>query len=320
MYTMMLRIRLFEERVAELLFANEIKCPTHLYIGEEAIATGVCANLEKEDFIFSNFRSHGHYIAKGGDLNQLMAELFGKETGCSRGRGGSMHLVAPEIGILGTSAIVGGGIPLAVGVSLSIKIKNKNHIVVSFFGDGATDEGVFYESINFASLKKLPILFVLENNFYSTHLPLRFRQPADNIYQRVKTFKIPSVRIDGNDVIKVYQATKNAIRYIKEGKGPFFMECRTYRWRAHVGPWHDIDVGFRTKKEVEKWKRKCSIKRLERVLIEKNLLNDEKKNKILLQIEEEIQKAYDFAKKSPFPKPSELTKNVYREKFIIDRD
>lgn len=308
----MVKIRMFEECVADLLFAGKIKCPTHLYIGEEAIATGVCANLQKDDYAFGTYRSHGFYIAKGGSLGSLMSELLGKETGCSRGRGGSMHVVAPEIGILGTTAIVGGIIPLAVGSALAVKMQNNDRVVVSFFGDGATDEGVFYESINFASLKKLPIVFICENNHYSTHLPLRYRQPADNIYQRVKSFKIPAVRIDGNDATVTYQTTKDAIEHVKSKQGPFFIECRTYRWRAHVGPWHDIDVGFRTRAEVEKWEKKCPIKRLERLLTKKRILNIKKKDKILDGIKEEVAGAYNFAKESPYPKKSELAKNVYK--------
>ncbi|MCK4816539.1 thiamine pyrophosphate-dependent dehydrogenase E1 component subunit alpha, partial [bacterium] len=219
MYTTMLRIRMLEEKVVDMLFATEIKCPSHLYIGEEAVATGVCATLQKEDYAFGTYRSHGFYLAKGGNMDSLMSELLCRETGCSRGRGGSMHVIAPEIGILGTTAIVGGIIPLAVGTAMATKMRKEDRVIVCFFGDGATDEGVFYESINFASIKKLPIIFICENNHYSTHLPLRYRQPADNIYQRVENFKIPSVRIDGNDVRKTYQTTKDAVEQVKSKEG-----------------------------------------------------------------------------------------------------
>jgi pyruvate dehydrogenase E1 component alpha subunit len=312
LYTTMLRIRIFEEKVMEMLFANEIKCPTHLYIGEEAVATGVCASLQKHDYAFGTYRSHGFYIAKGGTMNSLMSELLCKETGCSRGKGGSMHVAAPEIGILGTTAIVGGIIPLAVGTAMAVKMQNDDRIVVSFFGDGATDEGVFYESINFASVRKLPIVFVCENNHYSTHLPLRYRQPADNIYQRVKGFKIPAVRIDGNDVIKTYHTAENAIEHVKSQRGPFFIECETYRWRSHVGPWEDIDVGFRTRKEVEKWKKKCPVKKLEKVLMEKRILDEQEKTQILDQVNKEVAEAQDFARNSAYPEKTELEKDVYR--------
>ncbi len=223
-----------------------------------------------------------------------------------------MHVAAPEIGILGTSAIVGGGIPLAVGTAMATKMHKDDRVVVCFFGDGATDEGVFYESINFASLKKLPILFVCENNFYSTHLPLRFRQAADNIYQRIRAFKIKAVRVDGNDVVKTYLTSKSAIEHIRSAKEPFFIECRTYRWRAHVGPWDDIDVGFRTRREVEKWKKKCPIKRLETTLMEKDILNPNK-DKIIDKIKGEVLQAYNFAKQSPYSKKSELKSDVYKK-------
>jgi len=312
LYATMLRIRMLEEKVVEMLFSDEIKCPVHLYIGEEAIATGVCASLQKEDYAFGTYRSHGFYLAKGGNMDSLMSELLCKETGCSRGKGGSMHVVAPEIGILGTTAIVGGIIPLAVGTAMATKMRKEDRVVVCFFGDGATDEGVFYESINFASLNKLPIIFICENNHYSTHLPLRMRQPADNIYQRVKGFKIPAVRIDGNDVIKVYQTANQAAKHVRGNKGPFFMECNTYRWRSHVGPWEDIDVGFRTREEVEEWIKKCPIKKLEKKLLEKNVLNVKEKTQLSDQINKEIIEAYDFAKQSPYPTKGEIEKDVYR--------
>jgi len=313
LYANMIKIRMFEERVSELLLAGEIKCPTHLYIGQEAVAAGVCANLRKDDYTFGTYRSHGFYIAKGGDLNGLMAELLGKATGCSRGRGGSMHVVAPEIGILGTSAIVGGTVPLAVGCAMAMKLKNDKRVVVSFFGDGATDEGVFYESVSFASLKKLPIVFVCENNFYSTHLPLRFRQPADNIWQRVKAFTMPAAHVDGNDVVAVYLTSRNAVEHARAKEGPFFIECRTYRWRAHVGPWDDIDVGFRTRKEVDKWKKRCPIKKLERTLFEMQILNAEKNDNIRTELEDEIAHAYEFASQSVYPDGKELLEYVYRK-------
>ena len=310
-YTTMLKIRLFEEKVVDLLFAQEIQCPSHLYIGEEAIATGVCLALRKDDYAFGTYRSHGFYLAKGGKMEHLMSELLCRETGCSRGKGGSMHVIAPEVGILGTSAIVAGTIPLAVGTAMATKMRKEEKIVVCFFGDGATDEGVFYESISFASLQKLPIIFVCENNHYSTHLPLRCRQPADNIFQRAEKFSIPSVRIDGNDVVKTYQTTKEAVEKTKDKEGPFFIECETYRWRSHVGPWEDIDVGFRTKEEVEGWIKKCPIKRLEEKLLEDCVINKQKKTQIYNQIYEEIEQAYDFAGQSLYPEKGEVETDVY---------
>ena len=194
LYENMLRIRLFEERVAELL-ANEaeIKCPTHLYIGQEAVAVGVCANLRNDDYVFSTHRSHGHYLAKGGDLKALMAELYGKATGCSKGRGGSMHLASPDVGLPGSSAIVAGTIPIAVGVAMSFKMQKKDTISIAFFGDGATNEGAFYESLNFASLKKLPVIFACENNLFSTHMPISSCLADTDIYKKAEAFKMTGV-------------------------------------------------------------------------------------------------------------------------------
>ena len=312
MYATMLRIRKFEERVAELLLEEEIKCPTHLYIGQEAIATGVCANLRRDDYVFSTHRSHGHYIAKGGDLKSMMAELYGKSTGCSRGRGGSMHLVAPELGLLGSAAIVASTIPLAVGAALASVMQGDGRVAVVFFGDGATDEGVFDESLNFASLRKLPVVFICENNLFSTHLPLSLRQPADNICERSQVHMMPGIRVDGNNVSEVFQASKKAIEDARSGRGPALIECRTFRWRAHVGPWWDIDVGFRTKEEVEKWIERCPIKAYEEFLSNRGIISDSEKSQISKQIEEEIEAALAFARKSPFPSKSELTEDIFR--------
>ena len=247
MYITILKIRKFEERVSDLLLNNEIKCPTHLYIGQEALATGVCANLKEEDYVFSTHRSHGHYIAKGGDLKLLMAELYTKRTGCSKGKGGSMHIVAPEIGFLGSSSIVGGNLPLSVGVALASSMLKNDRVSVAFFGDGATDEGVFHESLNFASLKKLPVLFICENNLFSTHLPLFLRQPTNDIYKKVESYLIPGICVDGNNVLEVFEASRKAIERARNGGGPTLIEGKTFRWRAHVGPWLDIDISFRTK-------------------------------------------------------------------------
>jgi len=311
MYETMLRIRRFEERLGDLILQGEIKTPCHLYIGEEAVAVGVCSALKRTDYIFGNHRSHGHYIAKGGDINKLMAEIYCKSTGCSRGKGGSMHVVAPEIGLLGTPPIVASSIPIAVGTALSSCIKNEKRVAVSFFGDGATNEGVFYESLNFASLKKLPVVFVCENNLYSTHMPITKTLADTNIAKKASGFGMPGFKIDGNDVLKVYQAVKKAIDNVRKGKGPTLIECQTYRWRGHVGPDDNIQgihTDIRPKSELESWKAKCPIKRAERTL---NLSAPQKK-RIAGKIEKEIEKAVMFAKNSPFPKKAELVRDVLR--------
>ena len=241
MYKTMLKIRRAEESIAKRVINKEIICPCHLYIGEEAVATGVCSGLEKDDYVFSTHRSHGHYIAKGGDLNEMMAEIYGKVTGCSSGRGGSMHIASPEMGLPGSSAIVAGTISLAVGAALAFSMQNKGAVSVAFFGDGAVDEGVFYESLNIASLYKLPVIFVCENNLCSTHLPISACLADTNIYKKAKVFDIPGIKVDGNNVLEVYNAAKKAIENARCGKGPSLIECMTYRWRGHVGPNDDLD-------------------------------------------------------------------------------
>ena len=311
-YVTMLKIRKFEERVAELLLEDEIKCPTHLYIGQEAVAVGVCAGLRKDDYVFSNHRSHGHYIAKGGDLKLLMAELYCRKTGCSKGKGGSMHVVAPEVGFMGSSSIVGGGLPLAVGAALASDIAGNGRVAIAFFGDGATDEGVFHECLNFASLRKLPTVFICENNLYSTHLRLSLRQPSDNIYQKAEGYAMPGYRVDGNDVIEVFQASQEAIERARSGKGPTLIECRTYRWRAHVGPWHDLDFWFRTKEEVESWIERCPVKKHREILLDQGLLSESEMEQISDRIDREIEESLAFAKESPFPDKTELMDDVFR--------
>jgi len=205
MYVTMVKIRKFEERVGELVSQGKIETPCHLYTGQEAIATGVCSSLNKEDFIFGNHRSHGHYIAKGGDLKKLMAEIHTRATGCCGGKGGSMHVIAPEVGLLGTPPIVAASIPLAAGAALAAKLKGTNQVAVVFFGDGATNEGVFYETLNFASLKKLPVIFVCENNFYATHMPIEECSADTDIAKKAEIFNIQGLKINGNDVVEVYK-------------------------------------------------------------------------------------------------------------------
>ena len=312
MYITMLKIRRFEERVAELLLEQEIKCPTHLYIGEEAVATGVCANLRRDDYVFSTHRSHGHYIAKGGDIKALMAELYGKVTGCSKGKGGSMHLASLDVGLPGSSAIVAGTVPLSVGAALAFSLQKKDTVAVAFFGDGATNEGVFYESLNFASLKKLPVIFVCENNLYSTHMPISACLADTNIYQKAGTFNMPGVRIDGNNVAEVFKAAKRAIEDARNGKGPTLIECMTYRWRGHVGPNFDLEKGLRSKEQLDYWINRCPIKTLEEFLLEHDILSESEKLQILRSIDNEVKEAVIFAKESPYPEPCEVLNDVFK--------
>jgi len=315
LYLQMLRIRECEESFVEPILSKEIVCPVHLYVGEEAIAVGVSANLKREDVVFGNHRSHGHYLAKGGEMKNMVAELYGKETGCSKGRGGSMHLISKSVNFLGSAPIVGGTISLATGAALSLKIRKLKNITVSFFGDGATGEGVLYESLNFASLNRLPILFVCENNFYSTHLPLREIRPNDEIYKVASPFSIKSYVVDGNDVLKVYATAKKAIDDIRKGKGPVFIECRTYRLRGHVGPDDNIQgthTDIRPKAEIEKWRKKEPLKRFEKYLLQKKAANKEELERMKNEVRKEVKEAHAFAKQSPYPKSNDLTKYVFR--------
>ena len=314
LYKMMIRIRLFEESLVDPILKGELKTPCHLYSGEEAIAAGVCAALSKEDYAFGYHRSHGHYLAKGGDMKQLAAEIYGKKTGCSKGRGGSMHVISKEAGFLGSTPIVAGTIALATGAALASKIRGEQRIAVSFFGDGATGEGVLYESLNFAALKKLPILFVCENNFYSTHLPIREIRPNDNIVEIAKPFDILSFRVDGNDAVKIYETAKEAVEYMRLGKGPVFMEARTYRLRGHVGADDNIQgthVDMRPKEEIEEWKARDPILLFEKRLESEFGQSKEKIASFRKAAQREIEDAHRFAKESPYPSKEELHDYVF---------
>lgn len=307
----MLKIRMFEEKIVELYPAQDMRTPVHLYIGQEAIASGVCANLKKDDYLFTNHRCHGHLIAKGSDLKPLIAELYGKKTGCSKGKAGSMHLIAPEIGILTTSAIVGAGIPLAVGTALASKLKKDNRISVVFFGDGAADTSSFYQSLNFASLHKLPVVFICENNFYATQSPIKARQVNTDIYRKASVFKMHGERIDGNDVIAVYESSKKAVKKAREKKEPSLIECITYRIKPHVGHGSDVHSGYRSKNEHEKWLKKCPIKRFTKFLLDKKIISEQQINKIKNSIAKKIDSALSFSKNSQIPSKNESLKDVY---------
>lgn len=312
MYATMVKIRKFEERAAELVSQKEINCPTHLYIGQEAVATGVCSALRKGDWVFSTHRSHGHYIAKGGEIKAMMAELYGKATGCSRGRGGSMHLASPDVGLPGSSAIVAGTVPLAVGTALAFSMQKGEGVSVAFFGDGAASEGVWYESLNFASLKKLPVIFVCENNLYSTHMPISACLADTNIYKKAEVFNMPGVRVNGNDVIEILKVASSAIEDARQGKGPTLIECLTYRWRGHVGPSYDLDTGLRSKEELDYWMSRDPIRMLEELLLNHGIIPESEKKQIYRDIEHEIEEAVAFAKDSPYPEQNELLNNVFK--------
>ena len=316
LYRSMVRIRICEESFVEPIVNGEVRCPVHLYTGQEAIATGVCFALSERDYVFSSHRSHGHYLAKGGSIKELVAEIYGKEAGCSRGRGGSMHIIAPEIGMLGSAPIVAGTIPLALGAALASKIRKEKKVTVSFFGDGAAGEGILYESLNFAALRRLPIILACENNFYSTHMPIRECRPENNIFEIGKPFCIQGYRVDGNDVLKVYEVSKKAVGQCRKGQGPVLIEFITYRLRGHVGPDDNIQgtrTDIRPKEEVEAWRKKDPIRRFEAFLIKNRILKKEDLGRINQQVEAEVKEAHRYAKMSPYPNPDELVRYVFKE-------
>jgi TPP-dependent pyruvate/acetoin dehydrogenase alpha subunit len=315
LYKTMVRIRLCEESLVEPILNGEIHCPVHLYSGEEAIATAVCAALTEEDYIFGTHRSHGHYLAKGGDMGELIAEIYGKETGCSGGRGGSMHIIEPAKGMMGAAPIVAGTISLALGAALASRIRREKTVSVSFFGDGATGEGVLYESLNFAALKCLPILFVCENNLYSTHMPIRECRSNLPISYIGKPFGISALRVNGNDVLKVYETAREAVDTCKEGRGPVFIECLTYRLRGHVGPDDNIQgthQDIRPEDEIKRWKKKDPIPNFKRYLIENAIVEDDELVRIEEAAEKEVHEAHAFTKDSPHPQQSEMEKYVFK--------
>lgn len=308
----MLRIRRTQLEIERRYPKDEMKTPVHLCIGQEAIAAAVASCLNKNDYVFSNHRGHGHYIAKGGDLRAMIAELYCRETGCSRGRGGSMHLVDPDAGLLGSSSIVGGGIPIAVGAALSISMRKTGQVSVVFFGDAATEEGVFYESVNFAVLKNLPVIFVCENNFYSVCTHQSKRQAIDNIYSRLEGCGMPGYRLDGCDVMGAYSVAEKCVNDSRAGKGPSLIESRAYRWRGHAGPGPDYRLGYRTKKELDGWMRRCPIEELKRFMLKNSIFDKAGFVRIERAVAKEVADAFRFAIASPMPKKEDIRKNLFQ--------
>ena len=306
----MVRIRVTEERIADLVEAGEIGTPCHLYIGQEAIAAGVCAVLETRDYIWGGHRSHGHYLAKGGSLRAMLAEIFGKATGCSRGRGGSMHLFAGDVGLLGTVPLVTATVPLAVGAALASRLRDDGLVSVAFFGDGAMEEGHFHESLNMAALYRLPVIFVCENNFYASHLQLLERRVADNLAQAAQFHGAVGVRVDGNDVVAVYESATEAVARAREGEGPTLIECRTYRWRGHVGPSTNEDVGLKRKDELKEWLPRDPIRRA-RERLQAGGATHEYFEEVDERVRIEVNEAVAYARESPVPPESDLGRHVF---------
>lgn len=304
----MILIRLFEEKARELFQAGLIRGTIHLYMGEEAVAVGACANLSREDLIVSTHRGHGHCIAKGADIKAMMAELLGKATGCCKGKGGSMHIAEVDVGILGASGIVASGIPVAVGAAFSQKYKNTGRVVISFFGDGATNNGAFHESLNLASIWKLPIVFICENNLYAITVPASISTSVRDIAIRATSYSIPGVIADGNDVEDVYHKVSEAVRLAKSGSGPSLIEAKTYR---HEGHWVGDQKVYRTRKEEQQWYEKDPVTLYSNKLIAENLLSSSELDEIYSRIGNKISDAEAFAKDSPFPDKLEVYKDIY---------
>jgi pyruvate dehydrogenase E1 component alpha subunit len=315
-YRNMLEIRLFEEEVAKRYPSGKMKTPTHLGIGQEAIAVGVLSDKSSEDVVFSHHRCHNHFLAAGGQMSALAAELYGKATGCSGGRGGSVHLVDSQVGFLGSSAILGQSIALGVGAAFGKKSLGLEGLSIVFFGDGALEEGIAWESINFAAVHKLPVLFVCENNFYSTESNLSNRRAENTSFcSKAESFGVESLRVDGNDVIEVARSSETIMSEIRKGGGPRFIEAETYRWMEHVGPFFDHEMGreYRTLHELELWKLRCPIQNHETKLLDSFGFTQDDLEEIRTKITTKVASAFQFAEDSLFPDPRTLGEKVYSQ-------
>jgi TPP-dependent pyruvate/acetoin dehydrogenase alpha subunit len=311
LFTKILFIRIVEEKIADIYSEQEMRCPVHLSIGQEATAVGVCHALEKSDIVLSNHRSHAHYLAKNGNLKKFFAEIYGKKNGCSKGRGGSMHLTDMSNGFMVSTPIVAGTMPLSLGVAFNMKIHKKKNVSVIFLGDGTAEEGIFHECLNFAKLKNLPVLFVCENNLYSVYTHLSERQPNRPLSDIPKAHGLDCYEADGNNVLDVYNVAGEAIRKIKSGAGPAYIELKTYRWREHCGPNYDNNIGYRTEEEFEIWKEKDPIVKLKNKLSSEDILSKNEIKKIELKIQSKIKNAVNYAKRSSLPGKNDLGKYLY---------
>lgn len=307
-YTTMNKIRKFEEKVLTLFERNMLRGSVHLYIGEEAVASTVCSRLRDNDFIASTHRGHGHCIAKGAELGKAMAEMMGKETGYCKGRGGSMHIADITKGNLGANAIVGAGMPIAVGGALAAQLKGTDQVSVAFFGDGASNQGTFHEAINLASVWKLPAIFVCENNGFGISVPVKESTSVKDISVRSASYDIPGYTVDGNDVLAIDEVIEKAIERARSGQGPTLIECKTYRWMGH---WTGDPQVYRTREEVEEWKNRCPIKRLREYMIQNNILSEKEIDGIEMDVENQIDEAEKFALESPEPDPNKVMEDVF---------
>lgn len=308
----MYRIRAVEEKIAAKYPEGKMRCPTHLSIGQEAVPSAVSENLKADDFAVSTHRGHAHYLAKGGCLNSMISELYGKATGCCGGRGGSMHLADTSVGFMGTTAIVGNSIPLGVGLALSAQLRGSGQISCVYLGDGAIEEGAFYESVNFSVVRKLPVLFICENNLYSVYSPLATRQPSSRkIFKMVEAMGIPVDSCDGNDVVKSCLIASKAMSKIRNGNGPYFLEFSTYRWREHCGPNFDNHLLYRSMDEVNSWMVRDPLIRAEQLLLQNDPSLRIELEKYRDEVLYEIGHAFEFAESSPYPSVLSVGVGVY---------
>jgi TPP-dependent pyruvate/acetoin dehydrogenase alpha subunit len=309
LYRTMLTIRRFEERVSKEFHEGTIAGFVHSYIGQEAVAAGVIANLRRDDRIISNHRGHGHCIAKGADLNGMMAEIYGKRTGYCKGKGGSMHIADFSVGMLGANGIVGAGLPIATGAALAAQLEGKGRVTVVFFGDGASQEGEFHESLNLASIWKLPIVFICENNFYGVNTPAQYAMGMTDIARKALSYDMPGMALDGNDVVAVYSAAHEAVAQARTGNGPSLLECRTYRWHSHFEANSIPDL--RPVEEIESWKDKCPLAGFELKLYEQGILTPMDAEDMDQQVLAQVDGAVNYAMKSPLPDPESALEDIF---------
>ncbi len=309
----MLRIRMIEEEIEGRYYDDLMKTPIHLVIGQEATAVGACSALKYSDLLYSGHRTHGAYLGKGGDLKKMLSEMHCKSNGCVGSRGGSMHLIDPDVGMAWSSAIVGGALPIATGAALASQVRKENNVIMVFLGDGGTEEGVCSESLNFAALKKLPIIFFCENNFYSVQSPLQTRQPKRDIVRWAEGHDVKAIAVDGTNVLDVYKTTRKAVEDIKNGSGPWFIEAKVYRFRAHGGAGDDSKTGYRDIKEREAWEKQCPVNSYSSFLMRNNILGNQQRLDMERKIKIEIKNAFDFALNSPEPQKTDLYQFVYAD-------
>jgi TPP-dependent pyruvate/acetoin dehydrogenase alpha subunit len=313
MYRMMVTIRRFEETLRDLFFQGQIPGFVHVSIGEEAVPTGVCATLTDKDYITTTHRGHGHMLAKGGKLAPMMAELFGKRTGYCKGKGGSMHIVSYELGILGANGIVGGGIPIATGAALASSFRGNDAVAVAFFGDGASNEGTFHESLNLAGLWKLPVVYVCQNNAYAEFTPTSESTSVKDIAVRAQGYNMPGVIVDGNDVLAVYEAMQTAVARAKRGDGPTLIEAKTYRWEGHVVGEEAFVGTYRPAEEIAAAKLRCPIVLFTQRMLSTGFIAEAELARIAGEVQRDLDAAVAFAQSSPLPEPEEALEDVFAE-------